>query len=404
MVQILPPKTSLGTQFGQSLQQGLTKGTEQGINRGMLQGALKQLENLPANSTPLQLASKLMETTAGIPGSERYVGSLFPLLMQQMQSRAAFPGGQQGNALPSGEAQQNQQMPNQQALNIKAPEGKGLLSGYIQESEIDAQASQYAQSTGTGIQGYNEKKDQLERRNATIGNQRSLVEKSFLESGGKQEDLPLFMQLANRAAGKTGEEVYRNTKPLFSKYRNLTHSLEDFSYPGIFRAIERPQVLSKLQGTVKDLVNLGFEDRVRETLTQKGLSPTEVSEVIHPLSKDTLNDLKEISNASHNFKGVESGVKKREIQDNNIRDFLKKHTNKDLSLLGIRNKLTDKGYDWERVADLMREVYDSPDAPQLSIEQIDELETAEKEPPRQSLGYLFQDIPGHFWKWKRGEK
>lgn len=404
MVQILPPKTSLGTQFGQSLQQGLTKGTEQGINRGMLQGALKQLENLPANSTPLQLASKLMETTAGIPGSERYVGSLFPLLMQQMQSRAAFPGGQQGNALPSGEAQQNQQMPNQQALNIKAPEGKGLLSGYIQEPEIDAQASQYAQSTGTGIQGYNEKKDQLERRNATIGNQRSLVEKSFLESGGKQEDLPLFMQLANRAAGKTGEEVYRNTKPLFSKYRNLTHSLEDFSYPGIFRAIERPQVLSKLQGTVKDLVNLGFEDRVRETLTQKGLSPTEVSEVIHPLSKDTLNDLKEISNASHNFKGVESGVKKREIQDNNIRDFLKKHTNKDLSLLGIRNKLTDKGYDWERVADLMREVYDSPDAPQLSIEQIDELETAEKEPPRQSLGYLFQDIPGHFWKWKRGEK
>ena len=404
MVQILPPKTSLGTQFGQSLQQGLTKGTEQGINRGMLQGALKQLENLPANSTPLQLASKLMETTAGIPGSERYVGSLFPLLMQQMQSRAAFPGGQQGNALPSGEAQQNQQMPNQQALNIKAPEGKGLLSGYIQEPEIYATASQCAESTGTGIQGYNEKKDQLERRNATIGNQRSLVEKSFLESGGKQEDLPLFMQLANRAAGKTGEEVYRNTKPLFSKYRNLTHSLEDFSYPGIFRAIERPQVLSKLQGTVKDLVNLGFEDRVRETLTQKGLSPTEVSEVIHPLSKDTLNDLKEISNASHNFKGVESGVKKREIQDNNIRDFLKKHTNKDLSLLGIRNKLTDKGYDWERVADLMREVYDSPDAPQLSIEQIDELETAEKEPPRQSLGYLFQDIPGHFWKWKRGEK
>jgi hypothetical protein len=381
----------------------------------MLANAFKDMENLPAGTSPLKLATSLMGATAGIPGAERYVGQLFPLLLQQMQTQAAL--NPEGGGLPSGQMQpgetpaqqgaQQQQEPikGQQALNIEAEGRKGFLSGYLPEEEINNQARAYAAQTNSGIEGYNLKRSQMLKQNENIEKQRAQVEQRFLEGGGKQDQVPFYMQLASRAKGRTAEEITRNTRPLFKKYENLTDSLENFSYPSIFAPKGREERLARLQGISKDLIKLGFEDKVRGTLTTKGLSPTEISETIHPMPKETTKELNSIPEASrlHGIQGIGNVQKANEFKDEKIKDFLAKNTNPNLSLLSVRHKLFEKGYDWQRVAGIMRNLYEGENAPQLTIEQIDELSTLQKEPPRDSLAYVFQDWSNIFNRM-RGEK
>lgn len=416
-MQILPQKTNLGTQFGQALGQGIATGAERGINRGMLSGAFKQLENLPAGSSPLQLATSLMEATAGIPGSERYVGQLFPLLLQQMQTQAAFgEGAKQAGQVPqsgtTGTAPSSQeQLPSTgQRDSAQQAEGKkGFLAGYVPQEQINDVATEFANKTNSGFEGYNLKRQQLIDNNANIEKQRAQVEQRFLEGGGKPSQVPFYMQVASRAPGNTAEEITRNTRPLFKKYENLTKSLENFDYPGAVGRLQRPEVLSRVQGTVKDLVDMGFEDTARETLSSKGLSPTEISEIIHPMSKEVKTQLDNIPDWGKLSQIKSIGSRNEAIQerDNKITDFLAKNTNPNLSLLSVRSKLVDKGYDWEKVGPLMRSFYEQQGAPQLSPEQVEELQTLEKEPPRDSLAYIFHSGSpdfGRAWQYFRKEK
>jgi len=93
MVQLwnLPAQPSASNQIGQALGAGLSSGIEKGADvgfqRGMLQNALKGLENIPTETTPGQLAQKIMFATAGIPGAERYVDPLYKSLMTDLASR-----------------------------------------------------------------------------------------------------------------------------------------------------------------------------------------------------------------------------------------------------------------------------------------------------------------------------
>lgn len=99
MVQILPPKTNLGSQIGQTLGQGLQQGMNQGFQRGLLQQSLGKARDLSQQkgTSPLQLALGLMEAGAGIPGSERYLATLLPLLLQQGASGFLPNLGEQGS-------------------------------------------------------------------------------------------------------------------------------------------------------------------------------------------------------------------------------------------------------------------------------------------------------------------
>lgn len=90
MVQILPPKTdvgaSIGAGLGQGLGQGISRGAELGFQRNLLNEGLKGLENLPAGTTPAQLAAHVIRATHGIPGAERYAGTLFNSLLPTLQA------------------------------------------------------------------------------------------------------------------------------------------------------------------------------------------------------------------------------------------------------------------------------------------------------------------------------
>src|ERR1043165_8718133 len=91
MVQILPSRTDVGSAIGaglgQGLGQGIARGAEVGFQRNLVNQSLAGLENLPAGTTPAQLATHLIRATAGIPGAERYVGTLYNALLPQLQAQ-----------------------------------------------------------------------------------------------------------------------------------------------------------------------------------------------------------------------------------------------------------------------------------------------------------------------------
>jgi len=122
MVQILPPKTdvgsAIGSGLGQGLGQGIARGSEIGFQRNLLQNALGEAGKIAQNpnTTPLDRNLALINAFAGIPGSERWLDKILP----QLNQMAAFqqPQGQLGGInIPSsgmqssGEAQEGMQSP-----------------------------------------------------------------------------------------------------------------------------------------------------------------------------------------------------------------------------------------------------------------------------------------------------
>lgn len=98
------PRYDVGSMLGQALGQGLQKGSEFGLQRSRLRSSLDEIKNVANNpsSTAFDLASSLMYATAGIPGSERYIGQLYPILLQQMQAKGGMPQPGETSGQPTG--------------------------------------------------------------------------------------------------------------------------------------------------------------------------------------------------------------------------------------------------------------------------------------------------------------
>jgi hypothetical protein len=422
MVQILPPKTSLGNQFGQAVGSGLSSGIQQAnqvqFQRGMLQDALKNLENLPKDTTPFQLASKLMQATAGIPGAERYVGQLYPLLLGQLRSDQAFGQNGEGQGQGQGGQFQNQFQGNGQssygqtaqsltpgASQSPGGEAGGILGTIIPQDQIIQQAEEYGKRTGTGVQGATELQQYLSNQNDLAQGQRKAAEQKASDIGIPSEELPAFMQLGQRHKNaKTLDDWVRATDRDYKEYRNLSKSLDSKTYPGVIRGLlggpsVREGRLKELDATVKRLVNMGFEPQVREKLSSatSGLSPAEIEERIHPFSDETKIELSKLPSQGPLLQS-EKNLGKKEEQ---VKEFIQKNVTNDTSLLALRNRLwQDKGYDWKRISKIMNEALDPQ---KLTAAQTNELGILETEPPRQSLNYIFRDI-GNFLNATKGQK
>ncbi len=352
---------------------------------------MKGLENLPPGTTPTQLATHLIRATAGIPGAEKYVGQIFPLLMNQLRTQQAFGGEQQ-----SGAGAQQVGSP----YGTQSPQGRsgGVFGNIISEPEINRESQRYAEATGTGLEGYNQMQSKLLNQNTINLQQRQNAEKKALDLGVPQEEISRFMQIGQKHANAGDLDKWAiDTSRDYKEYKNLTKKLDSFSYPGLWKGkYGRQDRLQRLDNTVKDLVDMGFEQEIRQKLQEKGMSPTEVEERIHPLSSDARKQINDLP--SWNPLGGSASKIKRESQ---VKDFIKKNVNPDTSLLVLRDKLwNDKFYDWQDIAHYMNEVLDRK---KLTTAQLSELSTVENEPPRQSLGYIFEGW-GHFLDTAKGQR
>jgi hypothetical protein len=399
MVQILPPRTDVGSAIGaglgQGLGQGIARGSEIGFQRNLVQQSLKGLENLPPDTNAAQLASHLIQATAGIPGAERYVGQLFPLLLNQIrgqQTQGGLPGSFQGQA--QGQVGQQGQF---------QPTG-----GYLNPPRNENERLQFAQNYSLGDP--TKLKEGLDIANSlSEGSERNLIDFSnrLDQIGVRPEEKPYAMQIAQASKETNPEKLITETSRGLEEIRALDNVLTPgflrgfVKNTGVFGLVpsllaggeKREDALRRLKPVADKMIQNGREPILRDKLAKEGLSRTEIEDLIHPLSSST----------SKNIDSLQPPSKKN--PENNpqlIADFLKKNVDKNTSLLVLRHKLwQDKGYDWKDIAQGLQIAIDQ--GLPLTKSQGTELTEFTSQPPRESLTEIFSDF-GRFIDYFKGVK
>ena len=434
MVTIGPPKFNLGSQLGAALgqgaQTGLQSGMQLGLNRGMLQQALGKVKNLAGQegTKPLDLMLGLMEAGAGIPGSEKYLSTLLPAILSQSRAQNIFgnesgqlsPQQQTANALgvPYGDNAAATR-PETLGVGLTAPQS-GQAGGFLPQiqtpQQIDNFAKNYAIQMGDPSEYQTGYQIALNQNKLAESSRNALGEQAVSTGKITQAELPEYMQLIQRYSHLNDlNEITTSATRDFEKYRNAKHKLDNAIFPGFARGAlqkgaagfapsglllkylaggtKREQALKQIQPSVKDLINLGFEGDVRRKLASEHLSPTEIEEIIHPLSPKQMADLKA-------FPSSEKVPEK--IRQQKLSNFFLENVTPETSLLSLRHQLwNDKGYDWKSIGPSIREAMTK--GLQLTPQQQAEMGTVEGNPPIQSLTEIFRDW-GRWIDYLRGSK
>lgn len=453
MVQILPPNVNIGTQIGQALGGGLQQGMQQGIQRGLLQQALGKVKEISQQSQdpnapkqdPLATTLALMEAGAGIPGSERYLSTLLPLLMQQgMAGQLPNLGGQgQVPAIPQaggaeaplveGQAVQPQGMPQQ---NVKQQQQDREVSGLPMSNfiplnvgelitpEQTAEAVKKTLASGgdpnlikSYINDYNQGKidfNELMNKNVDksfVQNQR----RRQLEQGATeflQKQLPNVEEpFRNIAYGMLSREL--NNKP----YEDLTNAWQKVSPEFANFQKEYRQFVSAIpQGDA-----LGMNQRTQEALQRRAKSMLEKDPLAYNVLEQSFKDKGQsivtaaqvLNQLPENVKSIVSGVKdyrnqlfpkfgtmSEQAQLNNIEnaekeqksmlpsivDKLAKNWSPNLSLINIYADMKKRGWGNDVLSRMFKSLENFVDfSPQQNAEA-----TQLVSPPKMPVNFLLQ--------------
>ena len=488
MVNILPPRVSIADQLGMSLGQGLQQGLQQAAQtqyqRNLISDALSQAEKEiyappkqkvdnegkplfdtqkrpiyeePTQKDYLRKVFAIMKATAGIPGSERYLGQLFEILSRQRLGQAGQslgqpgqtgqpiqagqPLGQEGGAISTGqqpslidESQNLSQEEIENRKQIYTPEQIGFRNdprntqfysrGLLPKPLTTEDESLYIENARNSLGEFmspeqvtafarseieNEKRSRAEKINAW--------EDMAQKRGVSIDELPAFMRISenyNQSPTVT-EGVDRALKEFTPAVRSALDALDKIKLPGFFgRTIggkplvggvvgslltggkTRDQALESLVLPVRKLIDFGQENLVRPMLIAKGLSPTEIEEIIVPPRKKLKENI-------YNFKpGNKLNNAQQTTELTNF--FLNNFTPED-SLLSIRDRLYNKGYNWinfSQALDNAISIKSSTDKPiVLSPRQNQELFEFTNKPPRQSLDSIFGNGISDFLEGKK---
>lgn len=328
MVQEIVP-TRLGNELGQSLQQGAARGSEMAVNRGMLQQALGGLSNMPANATGFDLAKQLISSTAGIPGAEKYVGQLFPLLLQQMRGKALFgnQGGQAGMGGGMGSAPGG-------PMPAGAADSTGTIPGAptVRSAEdVQRLAQEYAAMGGDPSEVLN----YYQAQNAFATQQQDLFRSEVARRIGSED--PALLAVAQRMglqkhfqgisdpalkADLVAKEVqkYEATRDAFMK--------DAAERPNaLLNHVKYDRKIKALHTNAKPLVEMGQYDQAFQDLAQNGWSQSEIAQILNPLSPETKSSVAKIpSFRPFNFtsrEGKENSLKSSQRLEKDIQRLVK---------------------------------------------------------------------------------
>lgn len=415
MVQVIPQKTNVGSDIGQALGKGLQTGMNQGFQRGLLQQALGKVKNLsspqldaqgnPIPTNPIDVMLGLMEAGAGIPGSERYLSTLLPMLMQNQRANSLY-GNQGGpeNAPAISTAQAKRDA-------LQFAEGN-KPAGYLALPMTPEQQEQYAENyalTMNDPNAYDQGLQQAQNINASRNQARQSIISEADNLGILPEEKQRFMQYATEVQDSNDPtQIVRHAYDKTLQLRNWKNALQNVDAPEIYAKMgglaglsgppvaiynaltnkgeARRKALKGYQNLVKDIVNEGEEPFARKTLSEKGLSDSEIEELIHPLTDAN------VKNAAKLPRGNQLNEKARKEK---LVDFFRHNVDNNTSLSVLRNFLVeDKNYSWEEVRDAIQSAF--PNGNNLTKYQSAEFSNLAK-PPKQSLSQIFgpqADIPG----------
>lgn len=306
MVNQLQPSSTLGTLLGQGLQRGLEQGGQVQYQRNLIQNALEQAKkeifqqpkykldeqtNQPMKDAMGRLISiqdgkevpidpsqqylnkvfAIMKATAGIPGSERYLGQLFDILQRQEASKTIAGFDPRKDVEPEPIPQQDQSQIIDQNVATSAPNlpppvtqeeflktfartapQAGLEKALVEEPVAPSGLPKISFSTpGIGFYRRSMTKPQIEQYFATrraqgetddkIQNELNIknasdateLEKALQARGLNLDDQDLFINLAatNFPSVQSAEEAIRKTMPLYTKAKDFFSQVDELYKP-----------------------------------------------------------------------------------------------------------------------------------------------------------------------------
>ena len=418
---------------------------EQEHNRGLLQTALSDVSNIvDEGGSNLDVALAFTKAGAGIPGFERAAGQVLPMILQQANAQRLHKeqNQQNQNAPPQQQTQQN--APQQSSINQNAPQPQKApqaprASQPTFASELTPspqQPSNYGVKTPEDMienahKAARETGDpaQFERTlsNDLIANKLFQDRKDTLKTMGAEiggvtpEEMPYFTDIGDTVPFQNEQQWFQDTMNKWAPVKDDYKKLNDAFIPGVGSALlgrNREEALKNIQPITQDLMKKGQERQARKFLTENYLSPTEVEEQIHPLTKNTKNALKSVPKGIFpaqtreektwssipknileqkfektpfsNYETVkEKSPKTLETMQNRLANFFLKNVDKNTSLSVLRQHLwKDKDYDWRQIGPAIEQARSL--GLELTPTQTTELVDISTNPPLQSLPDMFR--------------
>jgi hypothetical protein len=337
-IQILPKATNLGEQFGNAVGQGLQRGGEQGFQRNLLRQGLSKAQEAfkQEKASPADKALAFINSVAGIPGSERYVGPVLDLLLRQQTASTAqnIPGlGSQNNHVgdvnnmlqnsfaqgqqsPSEQLNQNQffQQQNQLPEPMLRPDpfagtldptqlGLGPIPAQYSPEQILQVEKEDALLPGGSLrsklmQQYNEQSREKTRDIVAAAQAQSDVAE---RSAQRQEN---FRELLRERIGDQSKEDYavaeriREELPAiandaltadqvakkFEVYKATKDGFKAASYrPSPFLHSRYEDQIKNIKTRAEPLLKYGQRSEVYKELAENGWSESEISKILNPL-------------------------------------------------------------------------------------------------------------------------
>jgi len=423
-MQVLPsargPWDVIGESIGHNLSQTLPGAVSQGYQRQLGLNALGQAEKdiSGAEGDPYKIAMAFAKAGAQNPNLERSLGPLMQTAMQSAKVNRAYgqgdaPQRQNPNQTVPTPLDQNPPQTGQQPSNdYLAPSPFNLLTA----DDINQESERYAIKLNDPS-AYAQRQAELKNQNDIATQQRKSLEDLALKSNISPSELPMFMRVASKFDPRNPTEWMVKAKREYQKAKNDFDKIDRTFIPGIGSGLlgrDRQVELKRLEPTVQDLVDKGFEQEVRTRLAEEYLSPTEISTLINPI---TPQQEKSISDVPRGFfpldtgpsykkgfaekssspftsyeKALEKAPNEMKAMQNQLADYFMKNINPKTSIAGLSDKLIrDKDYDWRQIGPAIRQAVEQGNI-QLEPFQSAELADIETQPPRDSLSHIFRSL------------
>lgn len=441
MTTILPSARSgldvVGAQIGANLHQVLPGAVQQGYQRQLGMNALQQAEQdiAAAGNDPYKIALAFAKAGAQNPNLERSLGPLMQTAMTQAKLKNAFPNapgtgipntgvvGQQPQPLPG--FMQPQGQPQAQIPAMKFEEGitpQAQPSTFATPSpfnimtanDIDAESQRYANALNDP-NAYSTRQAQLQNQNTIASEQRKDLEDFALKSGISPSELPRFMNVGSKFDTRNPSEWAEKTKRAYQEVKSNDKKLQKAFIPGLGSALlgeNRDEALKRMGPTVRDQVKLGQEQETREFLANNYVTPTEISELIHPITPKQEKSIQSLPRGlfpaekkqerdvfgipkKKEFVSYEEALEKKpeyiKKLNDNLTEFFLNNVDDDTALLPLREKIwSDKDYDWRQFGPAIREA--EKRGLKLNKAQSTEMADIETQPPYQSLPDIFKSM------------
>ena len=353
------PRAMQQGEIGKALGIGLAKNfpdPQQMVQKRMLSEAFQKFRNeANPNASPLDLTMSFLEATAGIPGSERYVGQVLPLLLRQSEgNRGASLQNPDGSVPPQPQPNQNQNPPPtvqnqpqkftpnnatqflqqtaQEIPNFPQPdtEQQNLFEGsleptmfgmgnlpntyspqqikQLQEEDLRAgfadmprakRAEEYNELSRKHLQDYT----QAAQTQSAISQKRRQGQQEFrtvLESfvGKNSDDLALAESIAENKYPNISNDQIRAEK-VSREFDLLKGNLNEFrnnsSRPNPYMPWSKEKYKTSFENLRKNsqpLIDMGMRPQINKMLADNGWSRVETDQILNPLGEKIISEVK----------------------------------------------------------------------------------------------------------------